>query len=171
MWTMPGVPREMNQHSSLWYWVTDDVGWIEFPPEILQHFEQNKQVSTRDREAGGQLFWTWTPEGRRRVSAITGPRPTDRRSRRRYKADHYQEKIEIDEKYQDGHYFLGDWHTHPESIARPSETDRQVIKEIYQNSRNLESGLLLVIVGTAPVAQSMSVLWCDGEISYLMGCS
>ena len=107
------------KYDSFWYSLPDGLGEIEFPPTVLEHFDFYRQTHPKDKEAGGQLFWQYAPEGHRRVASVTGPRPTDQRSRARYKADHRQEQIEINCHYERGLYFLGDWHTHPELIATP----------------------------------------------------
>ncbi|MAY37954.1 Mov34/MPN/PAD-1 family protein [Spongiibacter sp.] len=117
--------------SSLWYHIPS-FGEIEFTPSILAHFEKYQQKRRWHREAGGQLFWEYTQSGHKRVGAITGPRRTDLRTRTSYKADPNKEQTEIDEHYEKGFYLLGDWHTHPEPIAKPSSEDREAIQDIFR---------------------------------------
>lgn len=148
---------------SLWYSIPE-FGVVEFTPSVLAHFKKYQQKCRWNREAGGQLFWKYSPEGYRRVAAITGPRPTDKRTRTSYKADHTKEQIEIDERYEQGLFLLGDWHTHPEPIARPSCEDRQAIREIYSSSINPGPGFILVIVGTGPLHESLNISWCNEKI-------
>lgn len=158
------MSKSLVSRASLWYHIPGSFGHIEFPPEVLEYFEQFQQRDRKAKEAGGQIFWEYAPDGHRRVARITGPRPTDKRSRCNYKADHRIEQQEIDEFYEQGVYLLGDWHTHPESIASPSSADIEVIRDIYRKSRNIGEGLLLVIVGTRPVEESLSLSWCTGDI-------
>lgn len=157
---MPGAVS----YNSLWYFLPDGVGEIEFLPAILEHFDRYRQQHPKDKEAGGQLFWQYAAEGHRQVASITGPRPTDQRSRVRYKADHRQEQMEIDCHYERDLYFLGDWHTHPERQAKPSDSDIEAIQEIYKTSRNPGPGLLLVIVGNGSVTDGLSVTWCNEKL-------
>jgi len=152
------------KYGSFWYLLPDGLGEIEFPPTVLEHFDFYRQTHPKDKEAGGQLFWQYAPEGHRRVASVTGPRPTDQRSRARYKADHRQEQIEINRHYERGLYFLGDWHTHPELIATPSSSDIEAIQEIYKTSQNPGPGLLLVIVGNGLLSTGLSVVWCNDKI-------
>ena len=154
----------VESSQSFWYFLPDGVGKVEFPPETLEYFISFQQKRPQDKEAGGQLFWEYAPAGHKRVALITGPRLTDRRSRTNYKADHKQEQVEIDRCYRQGLYFLGDWHTHPEDIARPSASDIESIQEIYRKSRNSGPGFLLVIVGTRPLCEGLNVSWCNGEV-------
>lgn len=149
---------------SLWYQLPDGMGLLEFPPDILAHLRRFQQTKPWHKEAGGQLFWNNTSEGHRRVTAITGPRPTDKRTRVRYIPDHAEELREIDEYYQQGAYFLGDWHTHPQRIAQPSPIDISTIKRTYARSTNAGPGFLLVITGTAPLEHSLSVSWCNQSV-------
>ena len=113
------MQRRKVRRSSIWC-EAPELGLIEFPPVIQEHFERYQQTAKKDKEAGGQLFWKYADEGHILVGAITGPRPTDKRSRTGYKADHKQEQLEIDHFYGEGLYLLGDWHTHPEPVASPS---------------------------------------------------
>lgn len=147
--------------SSFWYLAPGRVGHIEITPSVLAHFEAFQQQDPGDLEAGGQLFWEYGGEGHRRVTTITGPRPGDFRGRFRYKADYRQEQLEIDSLYEQGKFYLGDWHTHPEAIAEPSVVDIQTITKIYRSSKNPGSGLLMIIAGTDSIERSLSVSWCN----------
>lgn len=98
------------------------------------------------------------------MALVTGSRPTDQRSRTNYKADHKQEQIEIDQCYEQGMYLLVDWHTHPEAFATPSKSDIDAIREIYKTSRNPGPGFLLVVVGTRPLREGLSVSWCNERV-------
>ena len=151
-----------TQSTSLWIRLPDSRE-IEFPQQILAHFEKHQQKRKNDKEAGGQLFWEFASAGHMRVAAVTGPRHTDIRSRTSYKANSEQEQLEIDAFYENDCYFLGDWHTHPERIASPSPEDRKAIREIYNSSIDPGSGFILVIVGTGPIEECISVSWCDGS--------
>ena len=53
---------------------------------VLDHFERHRQVRFWDKEAGGQLFARFE-HNRTLVQEVTGPRPTDKRSRHSYRPD------------------------------------------------------------------------------------
>lgn len=158
------MPSSIIHDKPFWYFLPDGVGEIEFPVPILEYFVYHQQRHLHDKEAGGQIFWEYALGGHRRVAEITGPRLTDQRSRSRYKADHRQEQIEIDECFERGLYLLGDWHTHPEPVPTPSTFDIETIKEIYRTSSNPGPGFLLVIVGTKPLHEGLSVSWCNEKV-------
>lgn len=146
--------------ASIWCEVPE-LGLIEFPPVIQEHFQRYQQTGKKDKEAGGQLFWKYADDGHILVGAITGPRPTDKRTRTGYKADHKQEQFEIDHYYDEGLYLLGDWHTHPEPVASPSSLDIAAIRQIYRSSKNPGPGFLLAIVGTRRLEEGLSLSWCN----------
>ncbi|WPZ01530.1 Mov34/MPN/PAD-1 family protein [Idiomarina sp. OXR-189] len=159
------MQSSVTEDTSLFYQTPDRKIIIEFPSDVLMHLTRYRQNRCYSKEAGGQLFGKFNVEGHITIGAITGPRKTDKRSRHSYKADHAQEQREIDEKYKDGLYFLGDWHTHPEGVATPSPSDIKAITEIYQSSIEPGPGFLLVIAGTAPIQDSLSVSWCNSKVT------
>lgn len=155
-------------HETSFFYSLPDFGEIEIPPFVLEHFAKHQQVRCWHKEAGGQLFWEHMANGKKRLGAITGPRPSDRRTRTSYKAAPNVEQLEIDSHYDRGLFFLGDWHTHPEPIARPSADDRKAIQEIYSSSTAPGPGFLLVVVGTRPLEESLSVSWCNHNSSTIV---
>lgn len=162
--TIVAIVMTKNRTDSLWYSIPE-FGDVEFTRPVLAHLKKYQQKCKWSREAGGQLFWQYASEGHKRVAVITGPRSTDKRTRTSYKADHVKEQIEIDEYYEKGYFLLGDWHTHPESIASPSSEDRKAIRDIYRSSVNPGPGFVLLIVGTRPLHESLSVSWCNDNIT------
>lgn len=126
------------------------------PPEVLEILAQHQQRRPRDREAGGQLF------GRLAGNAVTvvratGPRPTDIRTRYSYQPDRKAEQAEIDDAHRRGLFFLGDWHTHPESVPNPSPQDLHSIAETFKKSTHHLNGFLLVIAGTQRLPSGLYV--------------
>ncbi|NNM73840.1 Mov34/MPN/PAD-1 family protein [Enterovirga aerilata] len=117
---------------------------IESGPVAL--FEAHRQTRFYHREAGGQLFGNvgrtrWT------VSHATGPDQRDRRSRFGFRPDRGREQQEIEAYHAHGFDYLGDWHTHPENVPKPSERDLLSIDEIVRRSTHHLPGFLLCIVG------------------------
>lgn len=157
------MSNALKRSESFWYYVPDGVGWIEFMPNVLKHLAKHRQMKSQDLESGGQLFYASAPEGHICVEDITGPRKTDQRSRSRYKPDRRKELLEIDENFLRQLHYIGDWHSHPEFIARASGNDIAAITDIFNSSVNRREGFLLVIVGTGPLEDSLSVSWCNGK--------
>ena len=112
----------------------------------LSVFDRHRQTRFYHREAGGQLFGSVGPR-RWTVSHATGPNPEDRRFRFGFKPDRAREQAEIEDFHSRGFDYLGDWHTHPEDLPRPSTRDLSSIDEIVRLSRHHLPGFLLCIVG------------------------
>jgi integrative and conjugative element protein (TIGR02256 family) len=133
-----------------------NLGTIEFSQATLMHFERHKQCYFFSKEAGGQLFARIVGSTIQVVEA-TGPRKTDKRTMFGYVPDRDAEKAEIKEKYAEGLHFVGDWHTHPQKIPRPSLTDTASMSDMVRNSSYDIDGLLMVIVGQAPFPEGLYV--------------
>jgi integrative and conjugative element protein (TIGR02256 family) len=129
---------------------------------VLELFEKYQQKRWYQKEAGGQLFARLDGD-RIVVSAATGPRKSDRRSRYSYVADRYAERREIREQYERGLHYLGDWHTHPEQFPQPSRLDVESIGECVLKSQHSLNAFVLIVVGTASFPGGLCVLIHDGR--------
>ena len=128
----------------------------------ISHFELNRQLTVKCREAGGQLFAR--VEGKLiRIERATGPRPSDRRWRMSFLPNRLAERREIKRLFKEGLLYVGDWHTHPELIPRPSHTDINSVQDMYIKSRHGLASFVMVIVGSAPPPQGLFVSLCDGK--------
>lgn len=118
-----------------------------FENEVLELFEQHKQLSQTSLEAGGQLFARFN-EKEVVISKATGPRNGDKRGRFLFWPNRKREQNEIKELFGKGYHYVGDWHTHPENIPMPSRIDLESINECYNQSHHDLKYFILVIVGT-----------------------
>lgn len=132
---------------------------------VMEHLQQYQQVAYRTPEAGGQLFWTSSPQTSVLVETITGPRERDKRRSNNYQPDRKAEQQEIQDQFERQRYYFGDWHTHPEKVAFPSLPDLKTIEDIYQKSDTMitERGIYLLVVGTAALPDSMTLRYYDGQ--------
>jgi len=121
---------------------------VEFQSDVLKVFDAHRQTSCFSREAGGQLFADVKSEVWR-VVAATGPRSADRRGRFHFWPDRKAEQREIDHHFAKGLEYIGDWHTHPESVPIPSRNDIYSIESVVRQSSLNTFGLVLCIVGLA----------------------
>lgn len=124
--------------------------------EVVEYFRRHRQVRRRDKEAGGQLFARFE-NLEIIVEEVTGPRATDRRTRWSYAPDRVAEQTEIVERYARGLHYVGDWHTHPETHARPSPTDTASIGECAAKSAHQLNGFILVVIGRAEPPEGLHV--------------
>ena len=116
--------------------------------QVVRKLRRYRQKRWYQREAGGQLFARFSAS-RIVVEEATGPRRTDRRTRMSYVPDRAAEQREIDSRHAEGVHFVGDWHTHPETLPGPSGLDIASISESVCKSTHALNAFLLVIVGQA----------------------
>ncbi len=122
---------------------------ITMDPSVVQHLFCQRQNRFWKKEAGGQLFGQWSEDGDFVISYATGPRPTDKRSKFGYVPDRKAEQAEISTFRENGIWYLGDWHTHPESHPQPSDSDLLTMNDCFNKSVHGMGGFLIVIVGTS----------------------
>lgn len=118
------------------------------PESVVRKFRRYRQKRWYQREAGGQLF-ARVSLSRIVVEEATGPRRTDIRTRTSYVPDRMAEQREIDKWHAHDLHYVGDWHTHPETVPRPSWVDIASISDSVGKSTHALNGFLLVIVGQA----------------------
>lgn len=116
--------------------------------QVITTFDDFRQRSRRDKEAGGQLFAKFAGTDTIIMEA-TGPTLLDRRHRTGFEPNQWLQRREIRRKRGLGLHFIGDWHTHPESIPRPSYVDLQNMQECFLRSTHELANFVLIIVGTA----------------------
>jgi integrative and conjugative element protein (TIGR02256 family) len=129
---------------------------------VVEHFALYRQVRQDQAEAGGQLFARIT-RYEIFVEEATGPRPTDRRGRTYYTPDRQAERKEIRERFALGLHYVGDWHTHPESVPTPSPVDRFTISDCGRRSTHKLAGFLLIVVGNGSFPGCLHISLHDGS--------
>ena len=136
-----------------------------FTDSVLDHFKRYRQTRCWHREAGGQLFAKLYSE-RIIIEEATGPRRTDRRTRTSYIPDRIAEQAEIDQRYPRNLHYIGDWHTHPEAIPRPSPTDIASMIDCFKKSKHTLNAFILVIIGQLALPAALHVSLHDGQSWY-----
>ena len=127
---------------------------------VIDHLKSHRQSSPRRREAGGQLFARF--EGNTiRIERATGPRSSDRRSLTTFVPNRLAERREIKRLFKEGLHYVGDWHTHPETSPRPSQTDTNNFREMFRKSRHKLASFVIVILGAAAPPEGLFVGLCD----------
>jgi integrative and conjugative element protein (TIGR02256 family) len=134
---------------------------------VLRHFRNHQQKRTGLLEAGGQLFARLSLD-EVVVERATGPRRTDFRTRTQYVPDRSAEQPEIDHWHRRGLHYVGDWHTHPETIPHPSGSDSASIRESFLKSKHSLLGFLLMIVGTEELPAGLYVSLNNAETQLLL---
>jgi integrative and conjugative element protein (TIGR02256 family) len=130
--------------------------------EALATMDRFRQINPRDKEAGGQLF--------ARIEGIdtviveaTPPGWLDRRARYRFWPNCWFQQREIRDRYAKGLHFVGDWHTHPEAMPRPSCEDIRNMVECFKASLHDLRAFVMIVVGTASAPEGLHVALIDGH--------
>lgn len=127
-----------------------------FEKEVLILFEQHKQMEEKSLESGGQLFARLSSE-EVVVSRATGLREGDKRGRFLFWPNRRKEQDEIKTLHEEGYHYVGDWHTHPEPLPKPSNTDLVNILECYNQSKHDLKYFIMAIIGTKPFPDGLHV--------------
>jgi integrative and conjugative element protein (TIGR02256 family) len=129
---------------------------VRFGQGVLKMFDDHRQRGWFKREAGGQLFAKVDGDVWQVINA-SGPKPQDRRGRFHFWPDRRSEQMDINSQHALGLEYVGDWHTHPEKVPRPSESDLFSIGNVVRESTFLTPGLILCIVGLEAFPEGLHV--------------
>jgi integrative and conjugative element protein (TIGR02256 family) len=127
---------------------------------VQSHLKQNRQYKTSAPERGGQLFARFEPN-KVIIERATGPRSSDRMSRFFFSPDRKSEQVEINSFFSEKLHYVGDWHSHPQPIAKPSDLDLRTMADCFTRSRHSLSHFVLVIVGQSSLPQCLWVGFCN----------
>lgn len=123
----------------------------------LATMRQYQQIDHNDKESGGQLFAIFEGTDTVIIEA-TRPKLLDRRTRYKFMPNRWLQQKEIQDRYKRGLHFVGDWHTHPESIPHPSIEDIVSITECFKLSHHELRAFAIVVVGSEPFPAGLSVI-------------
>ncbi len=101
----------------------------------------------QQKEAGG-IFLGYRRPPHLHITACTTPFPMDKRSRFNFFRRDPRHPYAARRLWLQSHghiYYLGDWHTHPAEIPRPSRLDQREWRKLIKSS--LGPKLLFVIIG------------------------
>lgn len=104
--------------------------WI--PEKLLAPLEEEAAEHSPD-ETGGMMVGYWSEGGEVVITETIEGGPGAVRRPSRFEPDGEWQQQRLDELYvQSGrlHTYLGDWHSHPQGIPRPSFRDRQTAKKV-----------------------------------------
>lgn len=119
---------------------------ILFKERVIEHMARYRQLSWYSREAGGQLFGSFT-SNEVLVLKATGPYRGDQRGRSSYRSNPQAAQQAIDRQAGEGLFYLGEWHTHPEEYPVASTTDHSAMEKLRRASKTRLETLLMVIQG------------------------
>lgn len=103
-------------------------------------------------ETGGVMLG-WTVHDATHVRHVVGPGPNARHGPTGFHPDSTWQEQVIADLYQDSGRrlsYLGDWHTHPRGVARPSRLDRATLRTIARHPPARCPQPLMLILGGEP---------------------
>lgn len=139
---------------------------IVLPDLVLATFDQFRQRSPRDKEAGGQLFARFDGADTVIVEA-TKPTWLDHRHHQSFEPNRWLQQREIRKQRTRGFHFVGDWHSHPEPVPRPSFLDIQSMKECFLHSQHELKNFVLIVVGYRPGSAGVYVALVNHKVIQL----
>jgi hypothetical protein len=126
--------KNLYAHAQRWFWSKESVG---------QLYSANLQAKVICIDEITKLRSTWSSHTSVQldIAAVNKER-----------ADYFR----------NGLHCLGFWHTHPEPVPKPSDQDITMAADHAVAGRELYSGLVFIIVGTAPHPKGVGVWVHDG---------
>ena len=159
LWIMSGL-RASSICEVIKYTLEESGQILILTKTTICHLERHRQLHPNSRESGGQLFARF--EGKAIwIERATGPRGTDRRTRTTFTPNRRAERREIKQLFKVGLHYVGDWHTHPEPLPYPSQTDIYNFMKMFSKSRHKLASFVAVVLGTAPLPDGLFVGLCD----------
>ena len=132
--------------------------------------ESFKQIHKTANEAGGILFGQ-IKENDIYILRASTPNKYDKSKRYSFECNKDAAQILIDyEFYNSGQktIYLGEWHTHPDSIPTPSTIDRKMITDQFIKNKLNESLLILIIQGLNGLFTSIYNGKCLEQIKFTL---
>lgn len=118
--------------------------------ESVRLFLRNQiQHSPKDNERGGILLG-YTIDNDVYVLKLSTPTSLDKSSRTTFERHKVSAQIVINYEFANSNgeiIYLGEWHTHPEAVPTPSDTDLKMIYNQFHKNKISIPFLLLIIQG------------------------
>ncbi|PSV31638.1 Mov34/MPN/PAD-1 family protein [Photobacterium sp. GB-72] len=136
---------------------------VYFSEKAVKQLHHYKQTGNKN-EAGGFLFGE-IRSGVVTIQSVSTPSIADKRSRFGFSWNKREANKTIQENFNNGLHYLGDWHTHPCSLPTPSLDDTQAIRSTFLDSQHQLNYFIMLILGTKGIEQSYVAL-TDGKKEY-----
>jgi len=130
---------------------------IHISDSVIEIFNRDKQINKNDNESGGILIGQIKDENIYILKASI-PNRFDKASRLYFECNKDAAQIIINyEFYNSGNksIYIGEWHTHPEDLPKPSFIDKKMIKRQFKKNKLNEPFLILIIQGLKDLYMSL----------------
>jgi hypothetical protein len=146
---------------SLRYRIAGATWSLEVPAQALSFLVAQAQHDRRTKESVGQIF---TADAAREPVSIdvTSKLPPRRAGRAGVQLNLEAVNRQRELMFEKGLHCLGFWHTHPEPIPSYSPDDLAMAADHARAAKSQFTGLVFIIVGTAPLPSGLGVWVHDG---------
>lgn len=134
--------------------------------DIMEELFSYRQKNFLSKESGGMLFTNKLNNTEIEINKISIPCSSDIRKRNYFKLDEKKAKQEVLIQFENGFHYLGDWHTHNETIANPSPTDINSIHELFTKSKHNRPFFIILIIPNQNVISNCYLAAADGKKIY-----
>jgi len=148
-------------NETLKYQIPGAVWSLELPSAAVAKLTAHAQRRWWSKESVGQLYSANVQPDIIRIDAVTKLQ-SSWSSHTRVRLDIPSVNRERAHFFQNGLHCLGFWHSHPEPVPSPSQEDITMAANHAFAGRDLFSGIVFVIVGTAPAPDGLGVWVHDG---------
>ncbi len=147
--------------ATLLYRIPGAIWSLELPSTAVAILNTHAQRRFWSKESVGQLYSANLHSNVIRVDEITRLQSTWS-SHTRVQIDMTAVNSERADYFRNGLHCLGFWHSHPEPVPSPSKEDIAMAADHATAGRDLYSGIVFVIVGTASPPIGLGVWVHDG---------
>jgi proteasome lid subunit RPN8/RPN11 len=149
------------QDKNLLYQIPGANWSLKFPEDAVKSLTSHAQRHRWSKESVGQIYSDDLCTNTISVNAVTKLRSkwSSHTGVRLNIPSIAQERVEFFAK---GMHCLGFWHTHPEPSPTPSQEDIEMAADHARAGLNVFTGIVFVIVGTAPPPMGIGVWVHDG---------
>ncbi|MFD1954105.1 Mov34/MPN/PAD-1 family protein [Paenibacillus thailandensis] len=142
---------------------------VKFTDEVVEILNSYRQVKKKQHEAGGILLGRIFDD-QIIIQQITTPGPGDKSGRYFFERNVKRAQWFVDLAWRSSNgevIYLGEWHTHPEPVPRPSSVDQKLITNMLRDSKMSIDFLFLVIVGTEEKYVAVQFVGSDTSLKQL----
>lgn len=120
-------------------------------------------------ETGGILIGQYADDVTAEIVAIIGPSDDSKGWRTIFTRGTRGINKLLKEYWEQGLYYLGEWHFHPNGISYPSDIDTNTMKSIANNSKySCPEPILIIVSGTRNSYQQKSYLYSGNGYNFGM---
>lgn len=91
------------------------------------------------------------------IEHVSTPKGSDLRSRLSFILHRPTKQRLITRAFANGLHYVGEWHTHPQEIPRPSTTDMESMRDAFSKSRHELNHFVMVILGYGRIPDALWV--------------